>query len=479
VDSALALVIDDSPLIQEILRDQLEDAGFTVNTARDGVQALERVKAKRPDVVVCDLAMPRMGGLDTIRELKRFAPEIPIIVLTETHEPEPAVAAIKLGASAYVRKGDKALLSRIDDAMKQSQAAAAERRRAEALAATMRESVRNLVDLSPRAMMIHRHGVILHVNQAYRTAFGFASEEELVGRSVSSLVPLPEQERVATQLSDNLIGGVMTFQDFDGSEREIELFESEIVFQGEPAKLVILSDLTQVRRDQAKKMTMDRLTSVGMLAAGAAHEINNPLAYLFSSLQILEEDMVPPNDDCAAALRSMREGLDRIRTIAQDLKGLSRGTEQTTVVDLRKEIELAGRMASPSVKPRARLVLKLADVQPIFGNGNRLTQVFLNLLINAAQAMSAPSPENEIVVTLGEEGGRVVAAISDNGSGMSPQTLAKLFQPFFTTKPAGIGTGLGLHICKSIVEEHHGTIAVKSAPGQGTTFTLAFPPYVD
>ena len=468
MDSALALIIDDSLLVQNILRDQLEHAGFTVDTAFDGFEALAQVKVQRPDVVVCDLAMPRMSGLETIRELKLLAPDMPIVVLTETQETEPAVAAITLGAASYVRKGDANLLQRIDEAMKQSQAVAMARQRSEALAQTMRESVRHLVDQSARPMLIHRHGTILHVNAAYRACFGVSPDEDLAGRSVLSLTPPAE-------LEGSVPRGPGVYRDFDGSAREIETFESDIVFQGEPAKLVILTDVTQVRCEQAKLLAMDRLTSMGMLAAGAAHEINNPLAFLFSSLQILEEDIVPPNEDCREALKSMREGLERIRTITGDLKGLSRGTEHQDLVDLRKEIELAARMASTAVKAKSRLVLQLGDVPPVVGNGNRLTQVFLNLFINAAQAMPTLTPPNEITAVLREEPGKVVVEVRDNGCGMPAETMARLFQPFFTTKPAGVGTGLGLHISRSIIDEHHGTIAVKSAVGLGTTFIVTLP----
>jgi len=475
-----ALVIDDSPLVQRLVREQLEDAGYRVDAALDGVMGLERAGAAQHDVIVCDLEMPRMGGLEAIRRLKELLPSVPIVVLTEVDAAEPAVEALRLGAAAWVRKGDD-LLKALARVLEQHRAEESRRHEDAMHRQVVSSTLDYLFDASREAMMVHRHGCILRVNRAFLACFRLQSEDELLGQSLVALTPQEHHEEVEGSIRAATSGrstAPITFVAtlFDGTPLELEAFTLPIVFQGERASLVIVRDLTERRRQDAARAMTDRMTSIGIIAAGAAHEINNPLAFMLASHHFLAEELgrLPVSDEVHEAMRDLGLGLQRVRAIAADLKGMSRESARGPV-DVRRELELAMRMASPNVKTRATVISELADVPAITGEGNRLTQVFLNLMINAAQAMPEGRSRNEIRVKLHAADQDVVIEISDNGSGISPEVMRRLFQPFFTTKPAGVGTGLGLHISKQIVEAHGGKLSVESRAGAGTTFTIALP----
>jgi CheY-like chemotaxis protein/two-component sensor histidine kinase len=225
------------------------------------------------------------------------------------------------------------------------------------------------------------------------------------------------------------------------------------------------------------------MVSMGTLAAGVAHEINNPLAYVTANLSVVEDALneqarrLPDLKlgDAFEALRDARRGTDRVRVIVRDLKTFSRSDEQSTEsVDLERVIESAINMAHNEIRHRAQLVKEFGRVPRVRANEARLGQVFLNLVINAAQAMpEGRVGNNEIrVVTRTDERGRAVAEVRDTGSGIPAAMLERIFDPFFTTKPVGVGTGLGLSICQSIVGDLGGEIDVQSKEGQGTTFRV-------
>ena len=237
---------------------------------------------------------------------------------------------------------------------------------------------------------------------------------------------------------------------------------------------------------QDQLLISDRMASMGTLAAGVAHEINNPLACVMANLDLATRALgrngnEPATGDLAEIreeLRDAREAVERIRNIVRDLKVFSRSPDdQTGPVELQRVMESTLRMAWNEIRYRARLVKHYGETPPVEANEARLGQVFLNLIVNAAQAIPEGHVEDhEIHVTTGvEPGGGVVVEIADTGVGMAPEVMARLFTPFFTTKPVGVGTGLGLSICHRIVTGLGGTIDVRSEVGEGTTFRVVLP----
>ncbi len=244
--------------------------------------------------------------------------------------------------------------------------------------------------------------------------------------------------------------------------------------------------LQQLQATQHQLLFADRLATVGRLAAGVGHEINNPLAYMLGNLRFIQEELsrmegAPTAEDrqeLLAAVQETRDGAERVRLIVQDLKVLSRPDDvATAAVGLSQVVRSAGKMAAHEVLPRARFIEDCEGAPPVRGNEARLGQVLLNLLINAAHAIEPGQVErNEIRVTARErEPGRVTLEVSDTGCGIAPENLSRIFEPFFTTKEVGVGTGLGLWVCHGIVTSLGGELTVESTVGRGTTFRITLP----
>jgi len=246
--------------------------------------------------------------------------------------------------------------------------------------------------------------------------------------------------------------------------------------------VAVLRDVSVQRRQEAQLILSDRMASVGALAAGVTHEINNPLAAVLANVELAISDArsLPPSrttERLVEELTDAQEAANRVREIIRDLKLFSRSEEERHgPVDARQVLESALRMAWNEIRHRARLVRSFEDVPLVSGNDARLGQVFLNLLVNAAHAIPDGRAEsNEIRVALRRVGERVLVEISDTGTGMSEEVLRQVFTTFFTTKPFGVGTGVGLPICQRIVTALGGQISVESKLGAGSTFRVLLP----
>jgi signal transduction histidine kinase len=250
----------------------------------------------------------------------------------------------------------------------------------------------------------------------------------------------------------------------------------------------------QARADQARMreqlMISERMVSVGTLAAGVAHEINNPLAVAMANLEFVLDSLARNRLAATGAdrssdessfeepLRDVDEALKRIRDIVRDVKLFSRPQEDATgTVDVRSVIDSSVRMAWNEIRHRARLVKEYGVTPLVSANDSRLGQVVLNLIINAAQAMPEGSVDSNMlrIVTRATLDDRVVIEVIDTGCGIPKENLERIFDPFFTTKPVGVGTGLGLAICHRIVSQIGGTMEVDSEVGRGTTFRVFLP----
>lgn len=253
----------------------------------------------------------------------------------------------------------------------------------------------------------------------------------------------------------------------------------------------ISRDITERRQlqVQAQLLMTDRLTTLDRLSAGLAHEINNPLQGVSASLEMVRRLLGRAGVTSEASamfgklLSKAEEGCERIRSMVQALTTYARGpssgprAQDCELVDVHQVLEASLRLVHHALEHRARVVCDYGEVPLLVGSAGSLSQVFVNLLSNAAQALPAERPlaENEIRVMTRAGDGRVLVAIGDNGVGMAPEVMAHLFEPFYTTKPDGEGTGIGLYLCNDVVNRLGGEIRVESEPGHGTVFQVWLP----
>jgi signal transduction histidine kinase len=240
------------------------------------------------------------------------------------------------------------------------------------------------------------------------------------------------------------------------------------------------------RRLREQLMVAERMATVGTLAASVAHEINNPLSAVVANLELALRRLEgvsdrPELEELRAELRDAHEAAHLVRQIVRDVKVFSRGgDERPGPVDVRQVLDSTARMAWSEIRHRARLQKQYDEVPPVWATDARLGQVFLNLIINAAQAIDVGRAESNRIRlhTRTDSRGRALVEIADTGAGIPAEQLPRVFAPFFSTKPAGMGTGLGLSISSRIVKELGGEIRVESRVGRGTTVSVALPPAI-
>ncbi len=238
---------------------------------------------------------------------------------------------------------------------------------------------------------------------------------------------------------------------------------------------------------EAEMLRADRMASVGQLAAGVAHEANNPLAYVVANLEYVATELaeLPATDaegkrfsHVLEAVTEAQDGISRVVQIVRDLKSFARDSEdRIESTDVNDVIDAATKMAGALVRHRARIVREYDAVAPVSVDPQRLSQVVLNLVINAAQAIPENRPDGliQIRTMATADGRRVVIEVVDDGEGIAPETLGRVFEPFFTTKPVGVGTGLGLSVCRGIIEGYGGDLSIQSELARGTTVRVTLP----
>ncbi|HEY5088835.1 MAG TPA: ATP-binding protein, partial [Polyangia bacterium] len=261
--------------------------------------------------------------------------------------------------------------------------------------------------------------------------------------------------------------------------------------------VLYVRDATDEREREIGRLQAEKLASIGLLAAGVAHEINNPAAFVLANIEalaghmrLIEEKLRDLPDGGAARLgladqlfeanailQESKEGMARIHRIVRDLAAFSHTDEDTSVpIDVNTAVESALSMLRTELKYRAQVERDLSATRMVRASAARLGQVFLNLILNAAQALDeADARRNRVRVRTFDDGANVVIEISDNGPGIQSEILPRIFESFFTTKPRGMGTGLGLPISLGIVRTLGGKIIVDSRAGQGATFRVRLP----
>lgn len=344
------------------------------------------------------------------------------------------------------------------------------------------EKFRQLVESSLDGIILHRDLKIVYVNQAGVAMFGYENAREMLGRDLSELVELPSQAPASQRLLKLLRGGprprVFEIKGVkkDGARFDLEVISFPTTYGGQPASQTHVRDITHKKQLEEHLIRTEKLAALGQLAAGVAHEINNPLGSILVLSYLLLEDLDKERPEWAQVEKIVQEAT-RCKEIVQGLLEFSRYMPaKMTPLNLNEVVEKVLSLVQDHLLFQYIEVVKNLDhgLPPVLGDKNRLEQVFINLLMNGGEAMEGMG-RLVVSTSLTPDGDMVKIRFQDSGPGIPESHLSRLFDPFFTTKQVGRGVGLGLSISYNIIQKHLGRIYVEETGPQGTTFAIELP----
>lgn len=348
------------------------------------------------------------------------------------------------------------------------------------------QDFRRVIEASRDGIGIHREGRWLYINSALLDILGYDSSEELCQIPLQELLSLKRRQQPngwlrGPQQDEPPTIAELRLKKRDGNWVLVEVSPAQLHdFEGGPAVLLSVRDLTERKRLESQLMVSDRMAALGTLAAGVGHEINNPLSVVTMNLEMALDKVMAPNspEESSEMLREALQAAKRVSHIVRDLKVLSSAdADRLTPVDLHAVLDSTARVLNNEIRHRARLVRDYAeDIPAVMAVEPRLGQVALNLLMNAVQAIPEGAVDsNTITISSQFDDGFLSFTISDTGTGIEPEVARQMFTPFFSTKRVGTGTGLGLPLCHRIVNSMGGSISFDSTLGKGSSFTVRLP----
>jgi signal transduction histidine kinase len=551
--AAHLLIVDDDVSLVELYQEILGAQGYQVDCASTGKAALLAVQQTDFDVIIMDLNLPDADGLTLTANVKAVAVRTEVIIVTGNASVEKAVEGVRQGAFDFIEKPlrPQVLLSAVSHALErrklaintalfQTSQAIFASQDPEELPQMIVEVAMKVIGADDASLMLpddhnrlcvaYSHALSARIQKETRTVMGdrvagrvaadgqpallaerLDDDPRFVGTDSSNRVrssivyPMQAGERVVGVLNLNRLSTKVPFRRADLETAGIRASQATVALENARLVRELRSRIRALEEAQSRLVHTERLAAIGQLAAGVAHEVNNPASYLIASLDHLLESFTalrrcgavleePENyakltpwhqgESTLSALSEMeqcisdaRDGATRIRDIAKDLRLMSRHDDpERSRIDLNGVIRGAARVANLSMGKSVTLSHNLGKDVWVLGLERRLSQIFVNLLVNAAQAvMENDVGHRTVEMRSFRDGNRVVAEISDNGPGIAPELLRRIFEPFFTTKTDEDGTGLGLAISREIVEEHNGDLGVESVIGQGTVFRINLP----
>lgn len=494
------LVVEDESIIAADISRVLTELGYVVlGPVATSEDALRIARSERPSMVLMDIRI--QGELDGIETAARMRSEmnVPIVYLTSHSDDATLERAKQTAPHGFLLKPfeERGLRVAIEVALGKHKLEGE-------LAERDRWFSTTLQSIGDAVIAVDREQRITFVNGVAAKLTGW-THDAAIGRPLGEVFRLIDQDgQPFAPPIDRVVDGGFTatlpanVQLVTRTNEQIEVDDTAAPIVGDDGRLlggvVVFRDITEQRRMRQQIERTERLASIGTLAAGMAHEINNPLTAVMSVFDLVREllaEAASAAEQGATArvlsvLREIneltRDGTDATTRVARIVRGLRQfGSVRDAgreVLDLPDVLAKAMKLTRHRVRDIASVRLELSTTPFVLADEGRLVQVVTNLIINAAQAMPAPDPSrNDIrITTRTSERGWAVVEVHDNGSGVSPRHRARLFEPFFTTKPVGEGMGLGLSIAHGIVQSFGGEIEVDSPDGSGTIFRVSLPP---
>jgi two-component system, cell cycle sensor histidine kinase and response regulator CckA len=508
-DKGAILIVDDTPTNLEILFDLLSNSGFTVLIAEDGESAIERAEYAPPDLILLDVLMPGIDGFETCRRLKAnsVTKEIPIIFMTALSEALDKVKGLSLGAVDYITKPlmHEEVLARIELHLRlrnltktlQKQNLRLEEEISERKQAEQKiHEQAALLDITTDAILVRGLNNEIHYwNKGAEQLYGWTAAEA-IGKNANTLLyqveTLPLLSEIQKKLLENSTWQGELNQVNKNGQRIIVASRWTLIRDknGQPKSiLVVNTNITEKKQLESQLLRAQRLESIGTLAGGIAHDLNNIFTPILASAQLLQIKLPNLDERNEQVLKIIENNTKRGAALVKQVLQFARGVEgKRTIVQINSlflEIEQIIRETFPkSIEFSATIK---SDLWAVFGDATHLHQVLMNLIVNARDAMQDGGTlslhaenrfidENYTRVNLeANVGPYVVISVTDTGIGISSETIDRIFEPFFTTKEFGKGTGLGLSTVRGIIKSHHGFITVDSQVGEGTEFQIFLP----
>ena len=514
---------------------------FKVILANDLAAALGHIQSACPDVVLLETALPDSRGDSSIKAISQASRNrLPVVVITDKDDPQLALRALQLGVQDFLNKSDldSSLISRTIQF-------SIERKKLERRLSEQSEVLTNVLANVPQFVFWKDlDSKYLGCNATFAKAAGLDSPEDVVGRDDYELAWSKEEsdsyrecDRRVMDNNEPLVNIQETQKQADGND--LDVLTSKVPLKNSAGEIMgilgIYADITgrvqaeqavadyasQLERANAKLLASqqqliqsEKMASIGQLAAGVAHDINNPVAFVMSNIgslgeyqetlqKVLQyyaelEACLPsdPGDAASKILAKIRrtfddddlefiledtqnllsetlDGAKRIKEIVLSLKSFARpGEDRSDNVDLNHGLQTTLKIVGNELKYHCTVHEEYGQLPMLKGHPGQLNQVFMNLLVNASHAIEE---KGDITITTLVDQKYAHVRIADTGNGIAVEHLGKVFDPFFTTKPVGKGTGLGLSVSYGIVQQHGGEIKVESEPGKGTTFTVSLP----
>jgi two-component system NtrC family sensor kinase len=490
------LVVDDDDNVRRALKRVLRRTRCRVLDAPDAEGALTVLEGEAVHVIVSDYRMPGMSGVEFLRLVKERWPRVQRVLLTgqaDSSAIEEAVNRSEIFRFIWKPWDDGHLLITIQSAIDQFWIGE-ENARLQALV-SVRNSELERLNRDLDGKLVARSQALMRAAQEWRACFDAIGDPLAIMRSGGCEVVRANTSFARTAgVTPNMLAGLRcTDHAFGtlpcpsrclmpavGAERETVFAERTWVvrsfpFEGEDegALVVVFKDVTDEREVSRRLFHAEKMSAIGQLAGGVAHEINNPLGGILAFAQLMSQEDRSGED--SENLRLIQDAAMRAKRIVESLLRFSRRPrdEEKGPADLAVVLEEALFLVQPQLKEGRLEIVRQYGLAVARGNVNQLQQIALNLLVNAIQAMAGAGT---LAIGCGPAGpGRVKMWVADTGPGVRPEHAKRIFEPFFTTKPEGQGTGLGLSICYQIAEEHGGIIRLEPTEGRGACFVLELP----
>ncbi len=489
------LQVEDSPDDADLVLREVRQGGFEVVCERvQTADALREALGRATwDLVLADWMMPMFSAPEALAVVQATRPDLPFIIVSGTVGEETAVAALKAGADDFMLKGSLwRLAPAIERAIRDAEARR-ERRRAEAALLASETRFRSLIDGSSDLISIlAADGTHRYVSPSIERILGYAPDEQL-GRRIYDLVHPEDVARVRQAVDTALAGGGLTgpmeyrVRHKDGSWRTMDAVGTNLLAVPSVGGIVVNArDVTERVRLEQELLQAQKLEALGKLAGGVAHDFNNLLTVIHANVGLLATDLPP-----GARVRRELDGLERAATRGQELVknllGFARreplGMARCDLGEMIEDVVATLRHLLPE-----NVVVKLTVARPlpaVLADGGSVEQILINLATNARDAMPQGGTlsigvarcerDGRDAAAAGAPGSYVAVTVTDTGAGMDEQTLQHAAEPFFTTKPIGQGTGLGIPLVVGLMKQHGGRFGIASELGRGTTIELLFP----